>query len=106
MESQIAALEVKVETLEAWAEKHERDNDRTHKYMSHMSEDILARMSGIERSAARFEADLAHRIGNEVTAQRQMSEIFSRLRVLERMAWVVIGGLGALGTVATFLGWN
>ena len=106
MESQIAALEVKVENLESWADKHERDDDRTHKYMNHMSEDILGRMSGIERSAARFEADLAHRAGSDLRSERSIEEIFKRLRVLERMAWIMIGGMGALGTVATFFGWN
>lgn len=106
MESQIAALEVKVEKIEAWAEKHERDDDRTHKYLSHMAEDILARIGGIERSAVRFETDLTHRNGHQLTMQESLKEIFDRLRMLERLVWIASGGMLALGTVATFFGWE
>lgn len=106
MESKVAALEVEVENLKSWAEKHERDDERSHKYMNNMAEDILTRISGIERSAARFEADLAHRNGNDLNTNQTLSEIFKRIRALERLAWIAIGGLGAVGAVATFFGWN
>ena len=106
MESKVAALEVEVENLKSWAEKHDRDDDRVHKYMTHMMEDLIERLSGIERSAARFEADLAHRNGNDLTTAQTMKEIFDRLRTLERLAYLAMGGVGAVGAVATFFGWN
>ena len=105
-DAKIATLETKVENLESWAEKHERDDDRTHKYMNHMAEDILAKMAGLERSAARFEVDLAHRLGSDVDTKGSLKEIFERIRVLERLAYIAIGGLGAVAAVATFFGWN
>lgn len=106
MESKVAALEVEVENLKAWAEKHERDDDRVHKYMTHMMEDLIERLTGIERSAARFEADLAHRNGSDLGTQQSLKEIFERIRTLERLAFIAIGGVGAIGAIATFFGWN
>ena len=106
MDAKIATLEVKVESLESWAEKHEREDDRTHKYMNHMAEDILAKMAGLERSAARFESDLAHRNGQQVDTQASLKEIFDRIRKIERLIWIAVGGLGAVTAVATFFGWN
>jgi len=105
-DAKIAALEVKVENLEAWADKHECDDDRVHKYANNMAEDILNRIGGIERSAARFEADLHHRNGNDLTTKEAMAGIFKRLQALERMAWIALGGITTLGAVATFFGWQ
>ena len=105
-ESKIAVLENKVETLEEWAERHERDDERSHKYQNNMMEDLIARLSGIERSAARFETDLLHRNGSDLDTKVSLKEIFERIRTLERLAYIAIGGLGAVGAVATFFGWN
>lgn len=105
-DAQIAVLETKVETLEQWAEKHEREDERAHKYQNNMLEDFLARLAGIERSAARFETDLQHRNGNDLDTKISLKEIFERIRILERLAYIAIGGLGAVGAVATFFGWN
>ena len=105
-ESKIAVLETKVETLEQWAIKHERDDERAHKYQNNMLEDFLARLAGIERSAARFETDLLHRNGSDLDTKVSLKEIFERIRVLERLAYIAIGGLGAIGAAATFFGWQ
>ena len=105
-DAQLAVLETKVETLEQWAEKHERDDERAHKYQNNMMEDLIARLAGIERSAARFETDLMHRNGSDLDTKVSLKEIFERIRILERLAYIAIGGLGAVGAVATFFGWN
>ena len=105
-DARIAVLETKVETLEQWAERHEREDERAHKYQNNMMEDLIERLAGIERSAARFETDLLHRNGNDLDTKVSLKEIFERIRVLERLAYIAIGGLGAVGAVATFFGWN
>lgn len=104
MDTKIAALEVKVENLEDWREKHEREDERAHKYMNHMAEDILARMSGIERSAARFEADLAHRNGNDLGMTQSLKEIYDRIRMLERLVWIAVGGVTVTAGIVSFIG--
>ena len=106
MESKVAVLENKVETLEQWALKHERDDERAHKYQNNMLEDFLARLAGIERSAARFETDLLHRNGSDLDTKVSLKEIFERIRVLERLAYIAIGGLGVIGALASFFGWQ
>lgn len=105
-DARIAVLETKVETLEGWAQKHEVNDQRAHKYQNNMMEDLLERLGGIERSAARFENDLLHRNGSDVDTKASIKEIFDRLRTLERLAYIAIGGLMAVGGVATFFGWN
>ena len=105
MESRVAVLETKVETLEQRSVRHEQVDEQLHKYMTRMMEDLQARLAGIEHTGARFEADLAVRQDRESEFHKQLSEIFHRLRMLERMAWIATGGVVSVGGIATFFGW-
>lgn len=104
MDAKIATLETKVENLEDWRDKHERNDEREHKYVANMIEDMLAKMAGIERSAVRFETDLAHRDGQQLGTQESLKEIFNRIRVLERLTYIAIGGIAVIGTVFSIIG--
>ena len=103
-ESKIAVLETKVETLEEWALRHERDDERAHKYQNNMMEDLIERLAGIERSAARFEADLMHRNGSDLDTKVSLKEIFERLRVLERLVWIAMGAVVVVGGLVSLVG--
>ena len=105
-ESKIAVLETKVETLEEWAAKHELDDQRSHKYQNNMMEDLIERLAGIERSAARFEADLMHRNGSDLDTKVSLKEIFERLRVLERLVWIAMGAVVVVGGIVSIVGGN
>ena len=106
MESRVTALEVRVGGLEKKSDAHEAEDERLHRYVAHMMEDLQARLAGIERTGTRFEADLQHRSGRDGETQVHLNEIFSRLRTLERMAWIAIGSTAAFGTIATYFGSN
>src|SRR3990167_283653 len=106
MEAKIATLELRVDRLEERSDLHEAEDKRLHKYMTNMMEDLQARLAGIERTGARFEADLANRNGQDATTKQRLDRISDRLAKLEKMAWMAIGGLFAVGSIATFFGWN
>ena len=103
-DAKIAVLETKVGTLEGWADKHEREDERAHKYQNNMMEDLLARLAGIERSAARFETDLMHRNGSDTETKGSLREIYDRLRTLERLVWIAVGGLVVVGGIMGIVG--
>ena len=104
MESRVTTLEVKVEALEKRTDEHEREDERLHRYMTHMMEDLQTRLAGIERTGVRFETDLQHRNGRDTETQKTLGEIFNRLRALERMAWIAIGSTTAFGSVVVYFG--
>ena len=104
MESRVAILEVRVESLEKQSEEHELEDKRLHKYMTNIMEDLQFRLSNIERTGERFEADLRHRSGQDTDNRADMKEIFTRLQSLERMAWIAIGSTGAFGAIVTYFG--
>ena len=106
MESKVAALEVEVENLKDWANKHESDDERTHKYMNNMLEDLLGKLVGLERSAARFEADLAHINGTDLGTNQSLRDIYDRIRTLERLVWIAVGGVVVTGGIVSIVGGN
>lgn len=106
MEARVAVLETKVVELERRSVEHERVDEQLHKYMTRMMEDLQARLAGIERTGARFEADLANRQMGDKRTTSSLDEIFSRLRALERMSWIATGGVLTVGGIATFFGWS
>ena len=105
-ETKLATMDLRLGSLEKRADSHEDDDRRLHKYMTNMMEDLQARLAGIERSAARFEADLSNRNVNENGYKLRLDKISDRLAKLERLAWMAMGGLVAVGSLATFFGWN
>ena len=105
-DAKIAVLETKVLTLEEWADKHEREDERSHKYQNNMMEDLIARLSGIERSAARFETELLHRNGNDLDTKAALKEIYERVRMLERLVWIAVGGVVVVGGIVSIVGGN
>ena len=104
MESRVTALEVKVDSLEKGSDAHEREDERLHRYMTHMMEDLQEKLANLERTGARFEADLTHRTLSANGTAESLKEIFNRLRTLERMAWIAIGSTTAFGVVVTYFG--
>lgn len=106
MEAKVAALDVRVETLEKWTEKHEDEDARQHKYQNAVIENMFNKLAEIQLAAARFEADLQHRTGSDLDTRARLQRISDRLAVIERMAWIALGGMLTVGALATFFGWN
>lgn len=103
-DAQIAVLETKVETLEVWADRHEREDAQNHKYQNNMMENLISRLAGIEQSAARFETDLLHRNGHDTDTKGSLREIYDRLRTLERLVWIAVGGMVVVGSIMSIVG--
>ena len=104
MESRVAVLEEKVSSLEERSDAHEREDERLHRYMTHMMEDLQAKLAELSRTGARFEADLTHRTISDSGTKENMKEIFDRLRTLERMAWIAIGTTTSFSAIIAYFG--
>lgn len=100
MESKIAILETKVESLEDWAAKHEKDDEQIHKYVTRMMEDFLGKLSALERTGARFEADLTHRSGKDTSTETTLNDIKTQLF---RVQLAIATALGALIVIGWFI---
>ena len=106
MEARVATLEVKVVSLERRSDEHEKEDERLHRYMSHMMEDLQAKLAGLEKTGIRFEADLEHRSTRENGTEKSLNEIFKRLRTIEHIIWLALGSTAAFGAVISYFGHN
>lgn len=106
MEARVSVLEEKVESLERRSDEHEKEDERLHRYMTHMMEDLNAKLSSLEKTGIRFEADLAHRSTKENGTERALEEIFNRVRTIERTIWLAIGSTTAFGAMFAYFGHN
>ena len=99
MEAKIATLEIRIENLEKSSDAHEKEDERLHRYMTHMLEDTNAKLASLERTGVRFETDLTHRNLNDTSTQTNMKSINDRLFRLEIAFATALGGIA----VATWL---
>ncbi len=93
METKLATIELRVENLEASRDAHEREDERMHRYVTHMIEDTNAKLASLERTGVRFETDLTHRTLTDTGTQTTIKSINDRLFRLEIAFATVLGGL-------------
>lgn len=103
MEAELALLLTRVEADMA---KHSDKDEQAFKYTHHMLEDMGARLSGIERTGVRFEADLAHRALIEAGVVKWLEKVDERLRAMERLVYIALGGVIVIGTLVSIIGGN
>ena len=97
-----AELAIKIEFLQ----KAHEEELKARKYVHHMLEDLGMKLSGLERSAARFEADLVNRLGNETNTRNWLGGIDGRLQTIERLVWIAVGGVVVIGALTSIIGGN
>jgi hypothetical protein len=95
-------LSLKIEYLERGRE----DELRARKYTHNMIEDMGMRLNALQNSASRFEENLR----NHSIEDQKMGEVLTRMderqRVIERLVWIAVGGVGVIGALTTIIGGN
>lgn len=104
--SESEAMLLRLGRVETDLAKHFDRDEKEFRYSHNMLEDLGARLAGIERSAARFEADLAHRSVSDKNMREWLTAIEERLRTVERLVWIAVGGVVVLGGIITLIGGN
>ena len=97
-----AELAMKIQFLE----KAHEEAVKSRKYIHNMIEDLGAKMTTLERAAARFEADLTHRNISESESRKWLGGIEGRLQTIERLVWIAVGGLIIIGGLTMLIGGN
>lgn len=100
------AILLRLSRVEADLSKHAEKDEKAFKYSHNMLEDLGARLAGIERTGARFEIDLQHRNGHDTTTRKSLGGIDDRLRTLERLVWIAVGGVFVIGAIVSIVGGN
>ena len=104
--SEQEAILHRLQRIETDLTRHLDKDEKSFKYTHNMLEDLGEKLSSLERSAARFEADLVHRSLNDQNAQKWLGGIEGRLQNIERLVWIAVGGVVVIGGLVSFIGSN
>lgn len=105
-EVKIAALTERVKGVEDTGERLTKQMHETQRYTNVMLEDMIGRMSKMERQSARFEENLVHVNSGNGTTITRLAAIETRLLSIERLAWTAAGGMGCITALCVFIGWQ
>lgn len=94
---------LRLDRLEGDMSRHSDKDEKAFKYTHNMLEDMGAKLSGLERSATRFEADVLHRSMTSDGIAKWLEKIDERTRTLERLTYIGIGGVLVLGGTFTII---
>jgi hypothetical protein len=95
-------MSIKIDYLE----RAHMDELKARRYTHNMLEDLGEKLSNLERSAERFEADLHNRMGNDTNTREWLGGIDGRLRTIERLVWIAVGGVVVVGGLTAIIGGN
>jgi archaellum component FlaC len=93
-----AALEVRVAILENGLHQEIEKREKSDKYRHNMAEDIQARYADIKGDIGGMKTGLLSHISDDRRMQESIESIDHRIRIVERLTWVAVGGVAVIGS--------
>ena len=96
--------EVDAESLRADFLRHELKDEKAFKYAHNMLENVVEKLASLERSVSHYEGERMMKAEIEKQKQTTMSGMDERLRMVERLSWVAVGGVAVIGGMLGLFG--
>ena len=90
-------LTVRMVQVEKGLERETTKREEGNKYMHHMVEDVQERYHEIAMSFGRMEAAFVEHTKDDKQMVESMGGLDKRMRTIERLVWIAMGGLAVLG---------
>lgn len=97
-------METRILSLEERIEKERDLRERAMKYVHNMLEDLKQTFRDFEIGFARFDGRFTQHIQDDEKTGRFILEINARLRTVERLAWVGVGGVAVIAAIVAIIG--
>src|SRR6185436_6675365 len=88
----------------AYLERGREDELKARKYTHNMIEDIGSKVVALGHSAARFEENLRSHSVEDQETKASVLAMDNRLRTIERLVWIAVGGLIVVGGLVSIIG--
>lgn len=99
-DAELAALHVRIEFLQKGADAEAKAK----KYIEHLLENMKEEVGELKISVARHEGEFAKQALEPDKGDDLWYGIDSRVRTVERLVWIAVGGLGVVGILITLVG--
>ena len=87
-------LTVRVDALERGLATEIEKRERSDKYRHNLAEDNQARFAEIKASLVVLQADYYTHFKDDML---KLSTLDERMRIIERLSWIAVGGVGIIG---------
>ena|SRR3990167_1151801 len=99
----VPELTVRVDSIERGLDRETAKREEANKYVHRMVEDVQARYQDIALSVGRIESAFRQHLDDDKKMTATFMSLDGRLRTVEKLAWVAVGGLTVIaGLVALF----
>ena len=95
-------LTVRVEQVERGLEREIGKRESAEKYTHRLIEDVQLRYHEITATFGRIEAAFKQHLNDDRDMGRRLIDLDKRLRIVERLAWVGVGGITVIAGLITF----
>lgn len=99
----LSALTVRVEHLEDGLDQEITKREKGDKYVSHVVEDVQSRYQDIATDIAGLKAGMLQHYEDDKQMGGSIDRLDGRLRTIERLTWIAIGGIAVIGAVIGFI---
>ena len=102
--SDLPQLNFRVESVEKGMDREIAKREEANKYMHRMVEDVQARYHDIALSFGRMESAFIEHTKDDKQMVITMGDLDKRLRMIERLTWIAIGGVVVIGGMVAVFG--
>ena len=102
--SDLPQLNFRVESVEKGLDREIAKREEANKYMHRMVEDVQTRYHDIALSFGRMEAAFVEHTKDDKQMVITMGDLDKRLRMIERLTWIAIGGVTVIGALTALYG--
>ena len=96
--------EIDAEGLRADFLRHELKDEKAFKYAHNMLEDVVEKLASVQRTISHYEGERGMRADIERQKQATFNDMDNRLRIVERLSWIAVGGVVVIGGMLGMFG--
>jgi hypothetical protein len=102
--AELPELTVRVEQVEKGLEREIGKREQSDKYNHRLIEDVQKRYQDTALMFGRIETAFTQHLKDDREMAQSFANLDGRLRTVERLAWVAVGGLAVIASLVTIFG--
>ena len=102
--AELAELSVRMDQVEKTLEREIGKRENADKYTHRMIEDVQSRYQAIAVSFGKIETAFMQHLNDDKQMTRSMESMDRRVRTVERLAWIAVGGIAVIGGIIAIVG--
>lgn len=104
--AEMPELTFRVDQVEKDLDREITKREEANKYTHRMVEDVQERYRDIAVSFGRIESAFTQHLGDDKKMTSSIEKIDTRMRTIERLTWIAVGGVVVIAGIVSVIGGN